>query len=187
MKSRTSSYEKNISTKRNKTSSNSWFQSPHGNQGWPPCSKEAPRKGPSQIISLISIVPPLNEKREWQVADRGFSKKSRLLNAADYNAVFAKAQFKASCRHFLALAINNGVDSPRLGLVIAKKNISTAVQRNRIKRQIRESFRNNSELVTSLDLVVLARKDADKLDNMRLAQTMNELLRDLNTKVKQVH
>jgi len=121
------------------------------------------------------------------VVDRGFSKNVRLLNAADYNAVFAKARFNASCRYFLVLAINNNSDSPRLGLVVAKKYVSNAVQRNRIKRLIRESFRNNSELLTSLDLIVLARKDADKLDNSLLTQKVNALLQDLNTKLKQVH
>ena len=121
------------------------------------------------------------------MANRGFSKNSRLLSAVDYQAVFANVQIKASCHYFLVLAINNGMDSPRLGLVVAKKNVSAAVQRNRIKRQIRESFRNNTELVTNLDLVVLARKDADKLDNKRLAQKINGLLRDLNNKLKPVH
>lgn len=121
------------------------------------------------------------------MADRGYSRNSRLLNAADYHAVFTKAQFKASCRYFLVLAITNELDRPRLGLVVAKKNVSTAVQRNRIKRQIRESFRNSPELLTKLDLVVLARKDADKLDNKLLAHKMNALLQALNTKLKQAH
>lgn len=116
--------------------------------------------------------------------DYGFSKTSRLLNAADYKAVFDNAQFKVSSRHFLVLAISNDRLNSRLGLVIAKKHIPLAVQRNRVKRSIRNAFRLNSELLTNLDLVVLARKDADRLDNKQLTETVIALWRELNIKLK---
>ncbi len=118
------------------------------------------------------------------MAEFGFPKTSRLLNAADYKAVFSNAQFKVSCRHFLVLAISNSRSSPRLGLVIAKKNVALAVQRNRIKRQLRDSFRHNKAILGKLDLVVLARKDADKLDNNQLKNTIETLWQDLHSKIK---
>jgi len=118
------------------------------------------------------------------VAEFGFSKTSRLLNAADYKAVFSNAQLKVSCRHFLVLANRNSRTSARLGLVIAKKNVALAVQRNRIKRQLRNSFRHNRELLEKLDLVVLARKGADKLDNKELKDTIDSLWQDLHGKMK---
>lgn len=118
------------------------------------------------------------------MAEFGFPKTSRLLNAADYKAVFSNAQFKVSCRHFLVLAIRNGRSSARLGLVIAKKNVALAVQRNRIKRQLRNTFRHKATLLGNLDLVVLARKDADKLDNAQLKTTIETLWQDLQEKNK---
>ncbi len=118
------------------------------------------------------------------MAEFGFPKTSRLLNAADYKAVFSSAQFKVSCRHFLVLAISNNRSSSRLGLVIAKKNVALAVQRNRIKRQLRDTFRHNRALLDKLDLVVLARKDADKLDNIQLKSTIETLWQDLHGKTK---
>jgi len=118
------------------------------------------------------------------VAVFGFPKTSRLLNAADYKAVFSNAQFKVSSRHFLVLANRNSRSSARLGLVIAKKNVALAVQRNRIKRQLRNRFRHNRELLDQLDLVVLARKDADKLDNKELIDTIDSLWQDLHSKMK---
>lgn len=116
--------------------------------------------------------------------DYGFSKTSRLLNAADYKAVFNNAQFKVSSRHFLVLAISNDRLNSRLGLVIAKKHVPLAVQRNRIKRLIRNAFRLNSELLPNLDLVVLARKDADRLENQQLTETVIALWRELNVKLE---
>jgi ribonuclease P protein component len=118
------------------------------------------------------------------VADSSFSKTSRLLTAADFKAVFTKAQLKVSCRYFLMLAIKNNSSKPRLGLVIAKKNVPKAVHRNRIKRLMRESFRLNPGLVERLDLVVLARKDADKLDNSLIRAKLEKLITDISNKLK---
>ena len=116
------------------------------------------------------------------MADFGFSKNSRLLNTTDYKIVFDNAQFKVSCHQFLVLAISNRQSQSRLGLVIAKKHVSGAVQRNRIKRLIRESFRLVANGLPGLDLVVLARKDADKLDNRALTEKLNGLWKDLSCK-----
>lgn len=83
------------------------------------------------------------------------------------------------------LAISNDRVNSRLGLVIAKKHVPLAVQRNRLKRLIRNAFRLNSNLLTSLDLVVLARKDADRLDNKQLTEALLTLWRDLGNKQEQ--
>ena len=118
------------------------------------------------------------------MAEFGFPKTSRLLNAADYKAVFGNAQLKASCCHFLVLANRNTRSRARLGLVIAKKNVALAVQRNRIKRQLRNTFRHKAELLDKLDLVVLARKGADTLDNKELKVAIDSLWQDLHKKMK---
>lgn len=114
------------------------------------------------------------------MADQGFPKHDRLLNASDYKAVFSNAQFKVSCRYFLILAIKNNWMHSRLGLVIAKKNVAKAVQRNRVKRIVREFFRLHGNRMPGLDLVVLARKDVDTLQNSQLSARLATLWIDLN-------
>lgn len=114
------------------------------------------------------------------MADHGFPKQVRLLNAADYKAVFSNAEFKVSCRFFLILAIKNNWTHSRLGLVIAKKNVAKAVQRNRVKRIVREFFRQHCEQLSGLDLVVLARKDIDTLQNSQIKARFASLWKDLN-------
>jgi len=100
--------------------------------------------------------------------DASFGKSKRLLNARDYSRVFDKPDAKAFHRNLLLLArINNG-PGHRLGLVIAKKNVRHAVQRNRIKRIAREFVRQTSEGV-ALDVVVLARRGLDQMNNAELA------------------
>ncbi len=66
----------------------------------------------------------------------------KLLTAENYQNVFAKAE-RFGNRSFTVLARENGLDYPRLGLAISKKCAKRAVDRNRIKRQFRESFRLN--------------------------------------------
>ncbi|MCG8416279.1 MAG: ribonuclease P protein component [Pseudomonadales bacterium] len=112
----------------------------------------------------------------------GFPKASRLLNASDFDAVFANNQFKVANRHFLVLALNAQISSSRLGMVVAKKNIPLAVQRNRIRRLIRDSFRNSSERLEQLDIVVLVRKGTDKLGNPEIRSSLETLWRDLEKK-----
>lgn len=57
------------------------------------------------------------------------------------------------------LAVKNDFNHPRLGLVVAKKHIRKAVQRNRIKRVIRDNFRRHRHSIMNIDIIVLARKE----------------------------
>jgi ribonuclease P protein component len=51
------------------------------------------------------------------------------------------------------LAAPNGLNYSRLGMIVPKKIIATAVARNRVKRLIRESFRLNQCELAGLDVV----------------------------------
>lgn len=100
------------------------------------------------------------------VSDRTgkFSRDSRLLAAADYDGVFRNSRRSAD-RLFTVLYCANGLGYPRLGLAIAKKRVRRAVDRNRLKRLIRESFRAARANLADFDIVVLARDDAATADN----------------------
>ena len=116
------------------------------------------------------------------MSEYSYPKKSRLLTAAEFTAVFNSNQYKVANRHFLILALQQPDKHSRLGTVVAKKNISKAVQRNRIKRLIRESFRHQQSTLTNFDLVVLVRKGADSLRNIEVSKSLARLWRDLQTK-----
>ncbi|MBL6985542.1 MAG: ribonuclease P protein component [Methylobacter sp.] len=88
-----------------------------------------------------------------------FPPQLRLKKPAEYKKVFAKP-VKSSDQYFTLLAIRNDFDHPRLGLAIAKKNIRKAVQRNLIKRTVRENFRIKQHKLGNIDIVVLARREA---------------------------
>lgn len=103
-----------------------------------------------------------------------FDKSRRLLTAAQYRAVFDDATVKASHRNLLLLARISETPQSRLGLVIAKKNVRRAVQRNRIKRVARELFRQQPPASPPLDVVLLARRGLDELDNTALFAALGE-------------
>ncbi|SFP07992.1 ribonuclease P protein component [Ectopseudomonas composti] len=110
---------------------------------------------------------------------RGFGREKRLLTPRQFKAVFDSPSGKAPGKSVLLLARDNQLDHPRLGLVIGKKSVKLAVERNRIKRQIRESFRLNQDNLTGWDIVVVARKGLGDLENGELAQQFGKLLKRL--------
>jgi len=82
----------------------------------------------------------------------------RLLTASDYARVFQHPQ-KSSGKAFTVLARQSDREPARLGLAIPRKQIRKAVERNRIKRLIRESFRRHQDLLHGLDVIVIGRSE----------------------------
>lgn len=104
-----------------------------------------------------------------------FTKSDRLLSSSEFAAVFNGAVFKASHPSFLILAIPNVASHPRLGLVIAKKNVRLAKNRNLVKRLVRESFRLKQHNLPTIDAIVLARRGSDLLSNSEIYQCLDSL------------
>lgn len=102
-------------------------------------------------------------------------KTQRLLNSSDFSYVFDQASIKVSHSHFLILARTSTSDTARLGLIAAKKNLKRAVDRNRFKRLVRESFRMKQHNLPAIDAIVLARRGIEDLANPELHKTLNDL------------
>ncbi|HTN34444.1 MAG TPA: ribonuclease P protein component [Marinobacter sp.] len=113
----------------------------------------------------------------------GFPKSCRLLKPADYGKVFDDVQLKVPHRNFLILAAPNTLGHARVGLIFSKKNLKLAVQRNRIKRLVRETFRHQRNL-PALDIVVLGRQGLTSLDNQAVCASLNDLWGRVKTKYR---
>ena len=121
------------------------------------------------------------------MVDSRFTRNYRLLTSADYKSVFDNAEHKVSCRFILMLAIKHKKCQTRLGMVISKKNIPKSVERNRIKRLIRESFRKVRSQLPKLDVIVLIRRGLDGLPNLVISSKMDALWEDLRIKTDEIN
>ena len=68
----------------------------------------------------------------------------------------------------------NQLHQARLGITVSRKVSPRAVQRNRIKRQVRESFRQYRLTLCGVDLVVIARPQAANSDNKTLKAALQQ-------------
>ncbi|MEO8672266.1 MAG: ribonuclease P protein component [Tahibacter sp.] len=100
-----------------------------------------------------------------------FPRAARLLNAADFSALRSGSRRVAS-RHFHAEYRVNELNTARLGLAVSRRVSKKAVERNRIKRLARTSFRLQRITMPTLDILVIARQSA-------VPATGPELLNDL--------
>ena len=101
-----------------------------------------------------------------------FSPEVRIHCAADYKDVFDGALFKVHQPHFLFLAKFSELPNSRLGIVVAKKKVRRAHERNRVKRLARESFRLHQQQLDRLDIVVMPKVGIEAIPNAELQQQL---------------
>jgi len=105
-----------------------------------------------------------------------FRKEERIRKRADFQRIF-RAGAKIQTPHFRVSICPNGLSHSRLGITVGRK-IGSAVQRNRIKRRVREFFRlNKGSLPGSSDLVVTAREGAVSLNFWQVSEELKGLFR----------
>lgn len=110
--------------------------------------------------------------------DQSFAKDSRLTARHEFLAAQKSAR-RRKTRNFIVLWRPNGLSRTRLGVTVSKR-VAGAVGRNRLKRLVREVFRaNRSGLPPGLDLVVIARPSAARLNHALVCRELLEAFRSL--------
>jgi ribonuclease P protein component len=112
-----------------------------------------------------------------------FTRGARLLSPAEFKHVFSGA-CKVGGRYLTLLARANVVGHPRLGLAISRKQVKTAVGRNLIKRQVRESFRLHQSTIGNFDVVILGKAGVDKLSRHELRSLIDSYWQELAKRCK---
>ena len=112
---------------------------------------------------------------------KGFPRHHRLLTAKDFSRVF-KQPFKQGDKHLTLLVQANSGDQARLGMAVPKRQLKRAVDRNHIKRLIRESFRQHQAQLRGLDIVVLVRHGILQLDNDAVFRALDKHWTQLSKK-----
>ena len=108
-----------------------------------------------------------------------FTKGQRIRKGIEFREITQKG-VKASNRFFRIAAVSKpNQTKPRLGIVVSKKT-GNAVQRNRIKRIIREIFRLYQEnIIPGLNVVVIAKKDCVASKYRDIEPALYQLLNDI--------
>ena len=70
------------------------------------------------------------------------------------------------------IARPNGLGHARLGLAVGVRSAGNAVNRNRVKRVVREAFRHIHQELPAVDLVVNARPAAGKATNAEMTASV---------------
>jgi ribonuclease P protein component len=108
-----------------------------------------------------------------QQTGESFSRSSRLTSAADFQPVF-QDNFRISDDCFTILVARKKGRCARLGFAIARKQLKRAVDRNRVKRLVRESFRKKLEDLPNHDVVVMVRFKILNLSNAEIFSRLNK-------------
>jgi ribonuclease P protein component len=108
-----------------------------------------------------------------------FPSSFRLKNSAQIQKILACAK-KYRYPNLSVFIASNILKYPRLAIIISRKNVAKAVERNRIKRLIRESFRLNQDKITSNDIIVFGYRGINALTNFELQQCLIKIWQKLN-------
>lgn len=90
-----------------------------------------------------------------------FDKSVRLRKRAEFLSVSSRGR-KIYTPDFIIVKAYSELSWSRIGVTVSRK-VGNSVNRNRIKRLIREFFRNNRELFLSADYNIIARSGAVNL------------------------
>lgn len=150
-------HEKNLSTQHYSPEAYPRVSRAHGNETRSPGTQRPPRQGPGETLPLSS---PTN----------GFSPEARLRTPADFNRTF-RIGARTSDSYFRVYA-SPGHFAARLGISVARKAVPNATARNRIKRQVRESFRRHRTILPAVDIVIQVKSLAASQDNAGLRSSL---------------
>ena len=117
------------------------------------------------------------------MADRARRKRRRLSRSGEFERVYREGRSHAS-RHLVVYAFPRADDAdsdPRLGVSVGRK-VGGALERNRMKRLLREAFwASAEELRDGHDFVIVARPAAGELAGQGGEQAIEAELREVLT------
>lgn len=103
------------------------------------------------------------------------TRSAKIVKTDDFSSVFNLRKRIAS-QHLVMRYRLNETNMVRLGLIVSKKTAKLAVQRNYMRRVLRELFRLNQQLLPKLDLVIQVQKAFEQSDFLHIKQEFESLL-----------
>lgn len=129
-----------ISTEQSSPRQDPRFQGSDGDQERPASAEKTPREGAQTPHAVTLLSRPRGET---------FPKAARLRNPSEFRLVYSSGK-RYDGRLMTAFVRPNDLAQNRLGITASRKVSRRAVERNRLKRLLRESFRLSGEALGDL-------------------------------------
>jgi ribonuclease P protein component len=115
-----------------------------------------------------------------------FSRQAKIVKTDDFSSVF-NLRKRVAHKHLVMRYRINEVNIARLGLIVSKKTAKLAVQRNYMRRVLRELFRLNQHNLPAIDLVIQVQKIFEKPDFIEVKQEFEFLMQKLAAKTSMIN
>lgn len=102
----------------------------------------------------------------------------RIRERPDFQKTFRRGKRLYSPYYILYYRPNN-LGHPRIGVITSKRNARKAVQRNRVKRVARETFRLKQVELKHVDMVLIAQRKSNDASNEELKKCLETLFEKL--------
>jgi ribonuclease P protein component len=164
-------HEKNVSTEQAAPQAHAWVPRAYGHKRRPSGSRTASREGPQEARSLSfgRLIPGSPDRPRYTLPAR-----KRIRRKADFDVVHARGR-RLGNGIFGIVVRPNGRGEARLGLAVSIKVSGSGVERNRIRRVIRESFRLHQHELPAVDVVISVRSRARASKSAELRTSLEEL------------
>lgn len=111
--------------------------------------------------------------------EQTLEKSRRIRRSSEYERTWREGQ-RYQTAHFVVI-VNPGRDSSRLGITVSRK-VGNAVCRNRIKRWIRDLFRNHyKRFGLVVDISIIARRQTGCLSHLQVDRELLTVFARLET------
>lgn len=114
-----------------------------------------------------------------------FTKKAKLIKTDEFSSVF-NFRKRISAKYLAVHYQPNATGHARLGLVVGKKVAKRAVDRNYMRRVLREFFRIQQHEINHVDLVIRVQKKFEKEDFVQVKQEFVTLIAKINQRTQMV-
>jgi ribonuclease P protein component len=132
--------EAHIPTEQSSPGENTWLSRAHGDQERSPGTEKTTRQG-AQASHPGALL----------ILGRWLSKLMRLRDSGEFRRVYSRGK-RYDSQLMTAFVHPNGLSHHRLGITASRKAIGNAVERNRSKRLLRETFRLSDEALDALQV-----------------------------------
>ena len=133
--------EANISTEQSSSCQDARLPRPYGYEEWPAGAQAPPCEG-AQASDAVALLR--------NRAGASLSRQTHLRSSAEFRLVYAGG-VRFNGRLMTAFALPNGLEHHRFGITASRKAVGNAVERNRTKRLLRETFRLSDYALESLE------------------------------------